>query len=59
MATGVGAHEQVVFAADGDSPDILPMSVRNLRFTIVGTRSLDGKFAIEIANSAAVGVSST
>ena len=46
-------------APDSDSPDILPMSVMNLRFTIVGTRSLGGKFAIEIANSEAVGMSST
>jgi hypothetical protein len=29
MAAGVGAHEEVIFASDGDSPDILPMSVRN------------------------------
>jgi len=54
----IGASEQVVLATESDSSDILPMSVRNLRFTIVGIRSLGGKFAIEIANSAAAGVSS-
>jgi len=59
FATAIRTCKQVVFASKGDSPDILPMSVRNLRFTIVGTRSLGGKFAIEKANSAAVGVSST
>jgi len=59
FATAVGTGEQVVLASESDSPDIPPMSVRNLRFTIVGTRSLGGKFAIEISNSEAVGVSST
>jgi len=59
FATGVRACEEVVLSTKRDSPDILPMSVRNLRFTIVGTRSLGGKFAIEISNSEAVGVSST
>jgi len=58
-SSGIRTGEEVVSATDRDSPDILPMSVRNLRFTIVGTRSLGGKFAIEIANSEAVGVSST
>ncbi len=59
LTAGISSHEEVILPSDGDSPDILPMSVRNLRFTIVGTRSLGGKFAIEIANSAAVGVSCT
>ena len=59
LSAAVGTSKQVVLASKSDSPDILPMSVRNLRFTIVGTRSLGGKFAIEKANSAAVGVSST
>jgi hypothetical protein len=44
---------QPVFSSNGDSPDILPISVRNWRFTIVGTRFTGGKFAIEIANNAA------
>jgi hypothetical protein len=29
LAAGVGSGEKIVLAAQGDSPDILPMSVRN------------------------------
>ena len=29
LAAGISSHEEVILASDGDSPDILPMSVRN------------------------------
>ncbi len=53
------AQVEPVSAAQGNFPDILPMSGRNLRFTIVGTRSMGGRFAIVIANNVAPGVLST
>ncbi len=50
------AEVDPVSAAYGDSPDILPMSVSNWRFTIVGIHFTGGRFTIEIANDAAQGV---
>ena len=49
----LAAQMQPVAPSNRDSPDILPMSVRNWRFTIVGTRFTGGKSSIEIANNAA------
>ena len=59
ISAAIRSREQVVLSAQCDSPDILPMSVKNWRFTIVGTRFMGVRFAIEIANNAAVGVLST
>ena len=54
----VGAGEEEVLAAEGDSADILPMSARKSKFTIAGTRFMGVRFAFETANSVAVGTSS-
>ena len=53
FSAGIGAEEQVILPSDRDSPDILPMSVRNWRFTILGIRFTGEKFVIEIASNAA------
>jgi hypothetical protein len=42
-----------VASAESNSPDILPMSAMNWRFTIGGIRFTGGRFAIEIASAAA------
>src|SRR5215207_9980389 len=43
-ATGIGAGEQPVFAADRNRPVILPMSGTRSRSTIAGTRSMGVTF---------------
>jgi hypothetical protein len=58
-STRVRAGKQVIAAAYSDSPDILPMSDRNQKFTILGIRFTAEKFVIEIANNAAQAVLST
>lgn len=47
-----------VTSTDSDSTDILPMSGKNWRFTIAGTRFMGVRCAFEIANNVAAGVSS-
>jgi hypothetical protein len=45
-----------VVSANCDFTDILPISVKNWKFTIAGIRFMGVRYAIEIANNAAVGV---
>jgi hypothetical protein len=44
---------QPVFSSDSDSPDILPMSGKSWRFTIVGIRFMVGQFVTEMDISGA------
>jgi hypothetical protein len=56
LAARVRAGEQIITATKSDFTDILPISVKNWKFTIAGIRFMGVRYAIEIANNAAVGV---
>jgi hypothetical protein len=57
--TGIGASEQVILAANGNHPVILPISGRRSRSIIAGTHTIGVAFAANMSSGAPVAMSFT
>jgi hypothetical protein len=53
-AAGIGAGKQIILAANGNRPFILPMSGRRSRSIIAGTHSMAVAFGASMSSSAPV-----
>jgi hypothetical protein len=57
--TGIGAGKQVILAANGNRPVILPISGRRSRSIIAGTHSMDAVFGANTSSGAPAATSFT
>jgi len=58
-AAGIGAGKQVILAAEGNRPVILPISGRRSKSIIDGTHSMGAAFAANMSSGAPVAISFT
>jgi hypothetical protein len=58
-AAGIGAGKQIILAANGNRPVILPISGRRSRSIIAGTRSMGAAFGANMSSGALAAMSFT
>jgi hypothetical protein len=59
VAAGIGAGKQIILAANGNRPVILPISGRRSKSIIDGTHSMGAAFAANMSSGAPAAISFT